>query len=202
MRAYHESEWAVRRWDWFNGGRIVEPLSFCQFWRTVLFYVPVRWLLTPLLIMSRAAAGVPMPRIVDQGMLSAGNGLWLLLRIIGQVLWFCAHPLRWVMPPVGRIALTGAVSAGEPVAAFGKRHKEGLETVGKVLIVLVLIVCYGVILVALLLESWFWTLVGISSLMTTLFAGYGVIKSGILGLFWQAAVAAHHGICPPMDIVR
>ena len=47
-KVYHESGWAVRRWDWFNDGKIVQPKSFCQFWRTVLLYSTVKWLFTPI----------------------------------------------------------------------------------------------------------------------------------------------------------
>ncbi len=45
-RVYAESDWAVRRWDRFND-KLVKPLSFCHFWRTVLLYATVQQLLAP-----------------------------------------------------------------------------------------------------------------------------------------------------------
>jgi hypothetical protein len=214
MRAYHESEWAVRRWDWFNGGRIVEPLSFCQFWRTVLFYVPIRCLLMPFLMVSRAAAtitapGLPMAGLRGQASSLSFKGCKFAALSIGRVLWFLAYPLRWVLPPVGRTTLAGIVGIGEPVVAWRNRHQERLGDLGVSAAVICLIAATIFIVVVLLLQTSSWTLTtwlcvlaGIGGSIVALFAGYGLYKSGLLPLIWQAAVAAKHGVCPPVDIVR
>lgn len=182
MLTYRDSSWAVRRWDWFNKPWQPLPLSYCQFWRTVLVYATIKWLLTPLNFL-------PTPL------------LWLLL-IGGRTLWLLALPLRSLLPLVARPALAGGVRAAEPIVAFGKRHKEGLGNLYVAFVCLWLLGVAGYWLVMALLASLFWTLIGGVGLVVISFAAYGFIKSGALGLLWQAAIATHHGICPPVEIIR
>ena len=54
-------------------------------------------------------------------------------------------------------------------------------------------------------ENWFWTSIVAGALTAAVaigFACYGFYKSGVLRLLWEAVVAAKHGICPPVRIVR
>lgn len=260
---YLDSEWAARRWDRFNEGRIIEPLSFCQFWRTVLLWATIKQLATPMrpvvrvgaqlsgsawvrrlavsaaitilvagvagAIASGSGADVAFavgigaaigllgnglaiwlePRISDEHLLALGQLHLRFWRSVGHGLWVLAWPFRKGAPPVGRGALNGAVTVGEPVVAWGSRHKEGLEVVGSGALVLAAAgVAIGV-LTLFLLEDWLVTLIGIGSLVVGALAIYGFVKSaipgliaGVLALLWEAAVAAKHGICPPVRIVR
>lgn len=151
-KLYHEADWAAKRWDWFNQGRIVEPKSFCQFWRTVVLYATVKWLLV-----------------------------------------LATFPMR---PMFHR-----AVAVGEGLDAFEKRHKKGMARFGVGVVAFYVTAC-ALIIFAALVSSWFWGLVSLGGAVVVAFAAYGYIKTGVLGLLWQAAVAAHHGICPPVKITR
>ena len=205
MLTYHESSWAVRRWDWLNGGKVVMPQSFCQFWRTALLYASIRWLLLPLAALGELAQRIPLPtlpRFMLAPFLLLCQGCWLAVRLGARGLWRLTYPLRCAGKAVGGATLTGLVAVGEPVVGFGERHKEGLTVLGVSLVVLVAAAEVAFIAVLLLLESWFWSLVGLGGLVVSSLALYGLYKSGVLGLLWQAAVAAHHGICPPVEIVR
>lgn len=204
--AYHESEWAVRRWDWFNGGRIVRPLSFCQFWRTALVWATIKWLLFPVQWFEGVMPRVPMPGFLRHLILLPLKGCWLALRLSIRTLWLLIYPLRQGAKPVGHAALAGGVSAGKRIQAFGQRHKTGLQRLGLGF----LIVFYGSLLtfwaVLAFLASWFWTLVigggAIGGVMVGSFALYGFFKSGALGLLWGATVVTHDAICPPATIFR
>lgn len=155
-RLYHESDWATRRWDWFNRGKLVEPKSFCQFWRTVLLYVTIKQLLTPARL-------------------------------------------------VGRPAVRGVIAVGESMDTFEQRHRTGL----KVFALGLLAIYFGGVAILILAlaftASSFWTSVAIGSVVGTGFFGfaiYGFVKIGAVRLVWEAAVAAKHGVCPPIKIVR
>jgi len=211
MLTYRDSEWAVRRWDWFNGGRVVEPLSFCQFWRTVLVWATLKVLFLPLIWLSALVNAIPVPNLTlptppRQLVYAPLKGCWLLMGLCLRILWFLAHPLRLAAKPIGRGALAGAVGAGERVGTFYGYHRAEMEAVGTALIILLVAVVFIFYLLLAFLASWFWTLIGIASGIGILTIGgftiYGVAKSGVLGLLWQAGVATHHGICPPVRIVR
>lgn len=199
---YHESERAVRTWDWFNEGRIVEPKSFCQFWRTVLMYATIKWTLSPVQWFERVMPRIPFPRFLGPLILLPIKGCWLLLRWGVRFLWFLLHPVRRGSKPVNRAVLAAAVSLGEPIQAFGQRHKVGLERFG----IGFLIVFYGGGLVLLVvfafLASWFLTLVIGGGVIVGSFTVYGFFKSGTLGLLWGAAVVTHDVVCPPITILR
>ena len=212
-RTYRTSDWAVRRWDGFND-RLVEPLSFCQFWRTVLLYVTISQLLGPVravVRLRRFAPSINLPGLrVPQPVSSASR---LLLRGLGRGivlgLWLLTYPFRLLFPPAGRAALAGVVAVGEPIVAFGERHKDGLKPVLLALLIIALTAEVIFLLVIALLASWFWTLVAIGGVTGGTLAIYGFFKSGAAGrilaaldLLWRAAVAAKHGICPPVRIVR
>lgn len=210
-RTYHESEWAVGRWDYFNEGRAVEPKSFCQFWRTVLVYATVKQVLSPFRRLGKATPKVPLPRIPFAGRaiaLSAKGGVFLV-QGVARLLWRLTFPLRAALKPAGRLAFTGAVNAGEQVGDFNECHREGVKQFGFGLV----LTLYGALVVFLLViclfVSWLWTLVAIGGIVGGLFAFYGFFRSGtaalvlqVLGLFWGVAVAAKHGVCPPARIVR
>ncbi len=255
-RTYSESDWAVRRWDRFNkGDRSIKPLSFCQFWRTVILYVTLQQLLWP----AKAFMGVavrfkrfaPLGVAVATVILVTGGGAvsgsnlmvslvlgiilgmalgfimasdWILPedlmirmgatllsfgRGIRHGLWLLAWPLRMFSPPVGRRLLAGAVTVGEPVARYRQRHKEGLETIGTLLVVVALIAVIGFVIVVLLISNWIMTLAVAGVLVALLLAGIiGIpqatwrVFAAVMGLLWNAAVAAKHGVCPPVTIVR
>ncbi len=155
-RLYGESDWAAERWDWFNEGRIVEPKSFCQFWRTVFLYVAIKQLLTPV----RA---------------------------------------------VRRSALSGVIAIGEPMAAFGERHQTGVKVLAWGTVAIYVGGIALMLFVAAFQASSFWSSVAIGSLLSVGlfgFATYGLFKSGAARLAWEAALAAKHGICPPVRIIR
>ena len=218
-RTYPESEWAVRRWDWFNGGRVVEPLSFCQFWRTVLVWAPIKWFLTPLRWMLPPLRrlwywepSISTPRIVQrvaQGtryiVVVLAKGCWFALRLGARSLWRLTYPLRCAARPVGGAALAGAIKVGQPIEDSYQRHKIGIDR-GLIAFFILLYGGFAVFLILMaFLASWFWTLVAAGAAAACAvvgFAGYGVAKSGAGALLWAAAVVVHHGICPPVRIMR
>ena len=157
VRTYQASEWAAQRWDWFNRGKIVEPLSFCQFWRTVLIWATLRQLLA-IIIYIPAKAG-------------------------------------------GRVALAAVVGSGEAMRRVRNRHEVVIKRVGTVAMVLYVTACALVIFTAIT-GSGLWTMIGMGIGFAVGTAIYGLFKIGALGLLWQAAVAAKHGICPPVKIER
>lgn len=157
-RTYHESEWAARRWDWFNEGRVVKPRSFCQFWRTVLIYATLKQ--------------------------------------------FFTRPFRSLAKSVGGAALKGIVTAGEPIDSFGQRHIRVFKLLGWSLIGAYAIGAAALFLAPAYTASWFWTLLGVVAGVVVILALYGIVKCGVIKLVWEAAVAAKHGICPPVEIVR
>lgn len=214
VRTYQGSEWAARRWDWFNEGRLVEPLSFCQFWRTVVVWASIKWITAPLFWLDDVVdtwlevhilSKVPSLRIPWRLALLPLKGCWLILREGARGLWRLTYPLRCAARPVGGAALASAVNTGERIEAFIKRHEDGLEALGGGVVVLVVVCTVVLVSVVLLLASWFWTLVAIGALIAAVmvgFACYGIAKSGALRLLGEAAVVVHHGICPPIRIVR
>ena len=109
VRTYHETEWAVRRWDRFNGERTVEPKSFCQFWRTVLLYATVQQLLAPLAWVQRGVPAVNLPGVpVPDAARQAGR---LLRNAALLVLWGGFRTVSFATRPLRRAAgFTGAVN--------------------------------------------------------------------------------------------
>ena len=152
MLTYQKSDWAVRTWDWFNGGRQVEPKSFCQFWRTVVLYATVKRLLL--------AATFP------------------------------ARPM-----------FSRAVIVGERMEAFEKRHHKAMGWLGIGAVVLY-VTGSALVVLAALFTNWLWALATLGVALVGALGIYGCVKTGILGLLWQAAVAAKHGGCPPVTILR
>jgi hypothetical protein len=214
MKVYQESDWAVRRWDWFNEGLSVRPLSFCQFWRTVLLYTTIKQLLAPVRAVGRLTRFVPSinlpgPKVPEHVSKRAGSLLRGLGRGLARGLWFLAYPLRLLMPPVGRAAVAGVVTVGEPIERFGQRNKDALGVLLVVFATLAVGSVITVYLVIAFLASLFWTSIVIASVIGGGFALFGFFRSGmpmlilgVLGLLWDAAVAAKHGICPPVEIER
>ena len=222
-KLYHELDWAAKRWDWFNEGRTVEPRSFCQFWRTVLFYATAKWCLGPLLWLLAALPTFPtipfpsvlMPFVRAAGtggwaaIQAAGRGGWALLRASGRMVWLLLAPLRLLFKPALSPVLASAVNAGNRISDFGQQHKRGLRIISLGFAVTYLIFVALFIVLVLLLASWFWTLIGTGSLLLAGFSIYGFLKSGAPGLILDALVllsdaasAAKHGICPPIRIIR
>lgn len=161
VRTYQASEWAARRWDWFNRGKIVEPLSFCQFWRTVLIWATLRWLLRAFLYLPARVGG--------------------------------------------RIALVGVVNSVEGingwVDGWATRHATACKRIGPAVLAVYLTGIAFVILAAAT-GSGLWTLVGMGMGFMIGLALYALVRIGAIGLMWQAAVVAKHGICPPVKIER
>ena len=222
-KLYHEMDWAAQRWDWFNEGRIVEPRSFCQFWRTVLLYATVALLLRPLerfLVSLPSLPNIPFPSALGPFIQAAGKGGWFVLqagkgvawflwRIAGRVSWLLTYPLRLAARPTLSPVLATAVSAGRRIDTYGKQHRKGLDIFVRVLVAIYIATLVTVIATWLLLTSWAWTLIGVGAITVTGFAAYGFFKSGAPGLILDvlvlvsdAASAAKHGVCPPVRIIR
>jgi hypothetical protein len=153
----------------------------------VLLYVTIQQMLAPLRFVP--SFSVPGPAR-------------LLLRGFARGLWFLLYPLRLLFPPLGRAVRAGVVSVGEPLEAFGERHEDILKVFFTGLAIVYILGLVGFLLVISLLASWFWTLISIGSVTVGSMALYGFFKSGAAGLLWGAAVAAKHGVCPPVTIVR
>ena len=255
-KIYSETDWAVRRWDRFND-KLKKPLSFCQFWRTVLLHATIQQLLAPWRMVERAAKRhkrfVPLgaalvvvvgvvgigtasgdnlissivvgivlgtmigfllgfrPELSEDFMLRLGAihlGFW---RGVGHGLWLLVWPIRKFFPPVGRRFSNTIVAAGEPVAAYGQRHKAGLDTmdtIGSWALAVVCVAIVGFVIVAFLLESWIVTLAVLGALVVFFLAALiGIPQAfwrffvAVMGLLWGAAVAAKHGVCPPVTRV-
>lgn len=218
-RTYQESEWAVRRWDWFNGGKAIEPQSFCQFWRTVVLWATVKWFLTPFRWMHPPLRrlwywepSISTPRTVQRVahgtrhiVLVLAKGCWFALREVARGLWRLTYPLRCAARPVGGAALAGAVGAGERIEAAYQPHKIGIERVLMALLIATACFVAAFLVFIAFSESWFWTLIAIGAIAACAvvgFAAYGFSKSGAGALLWEAMVVVHHGICPPVRIVR
>ena len=253
-RTYAESDWAVRRWDRFND-RLVKPLSFCHFWRTVLLYATVQQLLAPWRMVERIArrfkrlaplglalvvvlavggggaiSGINLvgslvvgivlgtalgflmvfePKLSEDFMLRLGTVHLSFWRGVGHGLWLLVWPLRKFFPPVGKRFSDTVVAAGEPIERYVQRHKAGLETIGSWALLVVCVAIVGFVIVVLLLESWIVTLAVVGALAVIFLAALiGIPQAfwrffvGMLGLLWGAAVAAKHGVCPPVTILR
>ena len=253
-KIYSESDWAVRRWDRFND-RLVKPLSFCHFWRTVLLHETLRQLLSPMQAAGRLARRykhfTPLGVAVIVALVVGGGGafsganlvgslvlgvilgtvLGILLgfepklsedatlrlgaihlsfwRGVGHGLWLLAWPFRLFFPPVGRRLVAGVATVGEPVVEYASDHKEGLEKVGTGALIVVCVAMIGFVIVAFLLESWIVTLAVLGVLVIVFLAALiGIPQAfwrffvAVMGLLWGAAVAAKHGVCPPVTITR
>lgn len=158
VRTYQASEWAAKRWDWFNRGKVIEPLSFCQFWRTVLIWATLRQLLIAFLFI----------------------------------------PVRIG----GRAALAGVVSSGERFNRFGEHHDTLIRRIGIGFLALYLSGCATIIIMSIIGVNLLWALLVMGLGFAIGLAFYTLLRIGALGLMWQAAVAAKHGICPPVKIER
>ncbi len=212
-RVYHESDWAARRWDWFNEGRLVAPKSFCQLWRTVLLYATVAYFVRPFERLLVSLPSIPIPAALGKGgwfaLRAGGRGSWFLLRAAVRCVWLLTLPLRIIGRPRVSPTLAAAERAGNRIRTFGDKHEYGLTLAWRVFLIVEVGAIVTFIAIALLLESWFWTLVGVGGIVVTGFAAYGLLKSGafglmldVLGLLSNAALAAKHGVCPPVRIIR
>lgn len=210
---YHEAGWVARRWDWFNKGEIVKPKSFCQLWRTVLLYATVKQLI-PLFIRRRytwLCAWAEAERNKTYYKESSTTPRWALrmggfISTIARGLWTLAHPLRKTL----------GFAAKKTIDAIEWLGANVLQFVFTALVVMAVMAFVGGMLFALtlaFLNNWQGMVLGPGVLIGAGFALYGLSKSGVLSfiwgvvsgiasLIWGAAVAAKHGICPPVEILR
>jgi hypothetical protein len=222
-KLYHEMDWAARRWDWFNEGFIIEPKSFCQFWRTVLFYATVAYFFRPLerlLGSFPSLPSIPVPSALGPAIHEVGKGGWVALQVGGRVIWFLlrtgrhllwllSYPLRFIGRPIVSPVLASTVRTGKRIDTYGKQHKEGLRVAWKRFAVIYLGALAVFIAIVLLRAVGAWALIGAGAITVGGFALYGFFKSSapglildILVLLSDAASAAKHGVCPPVRIIR
>ncbi len=149
------------------------------------------------------------PKLSEDAMHRLGEIQLSFWRGVGHGLWLLAWPLRVFFPPVGRRLVAGVVTVGEPVVEYASDHKEGLEKVGTVALLVFFIAMIGFAIVVLLISNWLITVTVLLAIaLTFLLALLGVPQAAwrgfaaVMGLLWGAAVAAKHGVCPPVTITR
>ena len=149
------------------------------------------------------------PKLSEDFTLRIGTIHLSFWRGIGHGLWLLAWPFRTLFPPLGRRFSDTIVTAGEPIERYAQRHKAGLETIGSWALLAAVFAGIGVVIVVLLLESWIVTLAVIGTIAILFLAAIVGIPQAmwrvfvaVMGLLWGAAVAAKHGVCPPVTIVR
>jgi hypothetical protein len=213
-KLYHELDWAARRWDWFNKGRIVEPRSFCQFWRTALLYATLKQLFGPLTrplsaIGSFLDVPMPIPKPVRRFMPVVAKAGWFMLRTGGRIAWLLTYPLRSIVRQTASPVLTRAVRTGKRIDTFEKRHRKGVRIALVCFLAFYVAALASYFAVLLFLATGLWMFVGLGALVLGSFALYGFFKSGAPGvildglvLLSDAALAAKHGVCPPVRIIR
>ena len=130
-------------------------------------------------------------------------------RGVGHGLWLLAWPFRTLFPPVWRRLVAGVVTAGEPVDRYVQRHKAGLETAGSIAVLVACVAVVGFMIVVLLISNWLVTLAVLGVLVVIFLADIVGIPQAmwrgfvaVMELLWGAAVAAKHGVCPPVTILR
>lgn len=223
-RTYTDQDWAVQRWDRFNGGKIIEPKSFCQFWRTVLLWSTLS--IIPLfgkIFLTHLYQ--PSPEEVDRRnkkfdermdtIESVLNKIYRnVLRPLGLGIWKLLWPLRTMLYLIWR----GLCN----IAAYIDEHKQ----IQNIFMVAGLIFLLGVVVLYLaigFLTAWkaigAWTLllfIGIPVLfligtITLILSVDPLVNSlvkvlstigQIFILIWQVLVTSKHRVCPPMDIIR
>lgn len=216
-RTYSDGDWAVRRWDRFNGGSQRRPKSFCQFWRAVLIWATLASI--PLIgkMFQSHLYEPPPPTPLDPRILAVGRAVGGGATLAGRGVWTLAWPLRAVLGA----AWNGASSA----VAWVDERDDVQRRAGYVfngLVILVLLGATGMMLA--LISMWFtmawqadWRLFVIGCESLALFVGalvwgrYQIVAGllaagdailGVLSLLWEIAVVSHHRICPPMEIER
>lgn len=198
---YNQSSLFVRVWDWFNDGRVVTPLSFCQFWRTVLFYSPVKFLLTKLGSLFSAlkivkTPSINTPPVVNTVAKHTGSGIFSAIKTVLKSIW---KPLRPVI-----IKFIGGLEFIYEHFEQSRLRGYGIAILG-VLFILFIVVVMVIDLVAItfvLKDYWKWCLIGLGS-----FAGFAsyiylMLKTGMFGFVFNIILSAKHGICPPVTITR
>lgn len=148
------------------------------------------------------------PKLSDDIVFRLGAAHLSFWRGVGHSLWLLAWPLRTFFPPVGRRLVAGVVTIGEPVEEYSKRHKEGLEAIGMWALVVACVAVVGFVVIVLLLSNWLMTVAVIGAMAVVfLLALLGILQAAwkgfaaVMGLLWGAAVAAKHGVCPPVTII-
>ena len=149
------------------------------------------------------------PKLSEDMTLRVGAAHLSFWRRIGHVLWLLAWPFRFFFPPVGRRLVAGVVTVGEPIEAYVKGHKEGIESVGSWVLLVVCIALVGFVIIALLISNWLMTVMVLLAIAVVVFLVLlGIPQAfwrffvAVMGLLWGAAVAAKHGVCPPVTIIR
>ncbi len=217
MRTYEESSWAVRRWDWFHHGTIIEPKSFCQFWRTVVVYATLAQFL-PFL---REKTLTPQEWFESRNRprRNYGHAFRPLLILLA--------PVRFLASIIAAPFLLTAVWIDE--------HDQARERIIKVLRGLVAGIAISALIGIALFLSWFaativipWLLGGNVALFFAEVLAAGMVGFGVfIGLILLVAYALEHGgenalafvgsgfhlawdiavtekkrVCPPMEIRR
>ena len=214
VQQYSEQEWAVKRWDRFNGDTQVTPTSFCQFWRTILLWATLASipLVGKWLFLNHLREKPPMPEWNSE---AHEPRLAAVRKVVAPPALF----VWWLLWPV-RVVLYGPWRAIVTVITFvDERDTKQLERllVGVFLLVSAGLLIYWLVLLGILLAS-AWTanwplfvaialgvplaLAGVG--FFALFYGMSIVKAivSFFQVLWRIAVASKHRICPPMDIVR
>ena len=211
IRQYETGSWAVRRWDNFNGGRIVEPLSFCQFWRTVILWaslaaVPI---LGGLFLTHLGVRPTSDERAASQAKFDrrlATIGRWF--GPIALCIWKLLLPVRWVFNTTLKVIVN--------ITAFiDEADTKGLEKIIGAIFVIIAVAVIGFLFFMIGWGIWLaweanWgifliiafgapTLLVASALLTMRF---GPAVWGVMVLGWEMAVVSKHRVCPPMTINR
>ncbi len=211
IQHYPTGSWAVQRWDKFNGGKMVEPLSFCQFWRTVILWaslaaVPI---LGKLFLAHLHVRPTSDERAVSQAKFD--RQLDKIGRVLGpaaRFVWALLLPVRWVFNTV----VQGLINV---INFIDEADTKKLETliVGLIIVIslgvvgfVVFMIGWGILLawqanwvVAMIVSFGAPTLLVAVALLTMRLAGpvWGVVELG-----WDVAVTSKHRVCPPMTIDR
>ncbi len=211
VQQYSDQDWAVRRWDSFNGGKQIEPKSFCQFWRTILLWATLASipLIGRVLFLTHLIEKPPAKKWSGDGV--SERRIAALRKIVDRPAAF----VWWLLWPV-RIVLYGAWRATATVVAFvDERDTRWLETALFGALLLVAVVAFGFLLIVLGLalagawrENWpvFLAIaLGVPLLLASVFLLALRFGSSIMSFFqvvWGVAVASKHRVCPPMVIAR
>ena len=211
IRQYETGSWAVRRWDNFNGGRIVEPLSFCQLWRTVILWatladVPILGglFLTHLGVRPTSDERAATQAKFDRRLAAIIRVVEPFARFVHSVLF----PVRWVFNTTLKVIVN-------ITALIDEADTKGLEKIIGAIFVVIAVAVIGFLLfvigwgiwvawqanwvIFLVIASGAPTLLVVSALLTMRF---GPAVWGVMVLGWEMAVVSKHRVCPPMTIDR
>lgn len=223
-RVYRSSDWAVRRWDSVNRGVQIDPLSFCQFWRTVLLWATLQKFLPgyrflfesmveeatkPPSLRSRPAAPPPSkPSTYKPILLKLLKLIWWPFDKIFSALWWCCGTVAEFFDDRPRLRNT-------------------VSSTGSLAFIAVIVGCavfclfaIGFLVYDLFRRDWFLdhlsvvvgSVLGIVLGCALVFFGilrfHKQIESGLsaigslLHMGWDMAVANKKRVCPPIKIVR